>query len=91
MLSHLLAGVRGLNNDNDVFAAVEQALHGERGDSYDVQLGIMGVDGQVYRVFLLSERESFAASSALEGQGLVQLPGTGSYRALFSPKEQADE
>ena len=89
MLSHLLAGVRGLNNDNDVFAAVEQALHGEREDSHDVQLGILGVDGQVYRVFLLSERECLKASSALEKEGLVQSPGTGSYRALFSLKERA--
>ena len=66
--------------------AVGQALHGEYGDDYGVQLGIIGVDDQVYRVFLLSEREYPKANWALENQGLVQLAGTGRYRAPFSPK-----
>jgi hypothetical protein len=84
MLSYSLTGVLGLDNDADIFRAVERALHGERGqDACDVQLGIIGVGDLVYRVFLLSEPECSKASSALENLGLVQLPGTGSYRALF--------
>jgi len=86
MLSHLFTGVRGLNNDADIFVAVEHALSGEPRDAYDVQLGIMGADGEIYGVFLLCEREYLKASRALVTQGLVQLAGTDRYRALFSSK-----
>jgi hypothetical protein len=84
MLSHLLAGVPGLDSDADIFSAVQRALHGEHADgAYDVRFGIVGVDDHVYRVFMLSEGECRKASSALETQGLVQRPGTDFYRALF--------